>query len=66
MTEYRWTLTAQNGKKTSSHHGTLEIPDGWTRRDALGEILRQQQIDPTQWEIVFFSLEPNQLGGGAR
>lgn len=65
--EYHYILTVQQGaSQMSMSTGTVTItPGAATRAQVLAHLQEENRVPPAQWAVVFFSLEPNALGGAS-
>ncbi len=72
MTEYHYVLTAQRphprGTEVATAHGTLNLAPQATRAEAF-EFARNDLRRRVGWDgdgdVLFFSLEPNQIAAAA-
>ncbi|MDI3423633.1 hypothetical protein [Streptomyces luteolus] len=60
-----WVLTLElPGRMSTTSHGAFTPPSNWTRYDAFMAIkdeVARQNPELTNANVVFFSIEPNQL-----
>lgn len=64
--EYHYVMTVDREPGLRTHSGTMSIPDGATRSDAYAwayEQILSAVPDAVSPAVVFWSLEPNDLGG---
>lgn len=71
MTEYHWILTLQKqhprgGVVVTTGSGCLQAGPDSSREGIFNAVLESCRVDLSTMNILFFSLEPNQRGGGAR
>lgn len=67
MTAYHWIMTVLDRGGFAQYSGTYDAPADTTRTSAFEELHKQvaREIGLTHPPVLFFALEPDQLGGVA-